>query len=72
MIIPHFTKEANQIWQKVPENIKPKIIKNVWCGHCLGVTTIIKYHGYVDSGSLILKGVCEKCGNEVARLVENE
>ncbi len=67
-------KEAQQViqkWLNIPEEIKEKIINNVFCSVC-GITTIIDYavvpnEYYCD---VVLKGKCKRCGKEVGRLVE--
>lgn len=62
---------AVQKWARVPKNIKQKIVNNVFCSSC-GVTTIIEYTMHDDKLGILLRGKCNKCGKDVARLLENE
>ena len=34
-------------------------------------TTVVNYSGQLKGGDLLLEGECERCGNSVARLIEN-
>ncbi len=43
---------------------------NVFCSTC-GVTTIADYTMHDDKLGILLKGKCNKCGKNVARLVED-
>ena len=66
-----FTPEALSSWNKIPPSIQEKLISNVWCGKCKGVTTIIDFGGQVTKGDLVLTGVCKTCGSKVARVIES-
>lgn len=63
--------KAAQKWAKVPKNIQQLIISNVFCSNC-GVTTIVNYTLHDDKYGVLIKGKCKKCGNDVARFVDNE
>ncbi|HEY5583555.1 MAG TPA: hypothetical protein VIK78_03585 [Ruminiclostridium sp.] len=63
--------KAIQKWGKIPKNIKELLVNNVFCPGC-GVTTIVEYSINVNKFGVLLEGKCKKCGNEVARLVEDE
>ena len=63
--------KAAQKWAKLPKNIQDSLVNNVFCSNC-GGTTIIKYTLHDDKFGILLKGECKKCGNDVARLIENE
>jgi hypothetical protein len=65
-----FSPKAAAFWAKVPDDVKPKLLDNVYCGHCRGGVTITRFSGTVKSGDLLLQGSCAICGHEVARLVE--
>ncbi len=67
-----FTKPAKKFWDSIPENIREELLENVWCSNCSEVTTIINFKGTIESGDLILRGECRRCGYKVARLVESE
>ena len=66
------TPKAKKIWQAIPADIRLKILNNVWCVQCKQTTGIGKISGKVESGMLVLRGVCTRCGGEVARVIENE
>ncbi len=69
---PKLTPEAEAVWAAVSHRHKTLILNNVWCTACRRGTTMVLLSGYVESGDLILEGECERCGAEVARLVEGE
>jgi len=62
---------AYRKWLKLPKDIRLKLEHNVWCGNCSSAVQIVDYK--VDSHKLgiTLTGKCKICGNEVARVVEN-
>jgi len=63
--------KAAQKWFKFPKSIQELFINNVFCSSC-GETTITEYTLHDDKFGVLLKGKCNKCGENVARLVENE
>ena len=63
--------KALQKWNKIPKEIQQKIINNVFCRTCMN-TTIVDYEISNDEFGILLKGKCKKCGNYVARLVEDD
>jgi len=68
---PTFTEEAEKAWNAIPAHVQTKLLSNVWCGHCSGTTTIVKYRGkIVGRGDLPFEGQCRKFGSSVARLME--
>jgi hypothetical protein len=67
-----FTPKAKKIWETIPGDIQFKILNNVWCVHCRKESSIGNLNGKVESGMLVLRGNCTKCGSEVARVIENE
>lgn len=62
---------ALQKWASLTQNIKRRILDNVFCSSC-GVTTIKKYSLHDETLGILLKGTCNKCGQNVARFIENE
>lgn len=68
--LPYFTAPARALWDAIPEQHRCAIVAHVWCGRCKSGTTIIDYHGRVESGDLILEGYCKTCGGPVARVIE--
>lgn len=67
-----FTPKARKIWESIPGDVHVKILNNVWCVHCRKGSSIGNLTGKVESGMLVLRGNCTKCGNDVARVIENE
>ena len=66
------TPQAFRIWINIPGDIQMKILNNVWCRTCSDTTGIGNVSGKVEKGMLILKGICTRCGNPVARVIENK
>ncbi len=70
--LARFTVDAQRFWRTIPEELRLRILENVWCVSCRGVTTIVRFRGETDSsGDLILIGECAKCGERVARRIES-
>ena len=63
--------DALKKWSGIPEDLQQRLIDNVFCLNC-GVTTIVDYSITADKFGILLKGKCKICGNEVARLIEDE
>jgi hypothetical protein len=68
----NFTPKAKKIWESIPGDIRLKILNNVWCVQCRNMTGIGNCTGKIEKGMLVLRGVCTRCGGEVARVLENE
>lgn len=68
--LPQFAPTAKTRWQQIPAAVQKEIMENVWCGQCRAGTTIRIQEGKMSGTSLVLSGVCKKCGNPVARVVE--
>jgi hypothetical protein len=66
------TPQAQQIWDSIPADFQIKLLNNVWCRTCSDMTGIGKVSGKVEKGMLILNGICTRCKNPVARVIENE
>ena len=64
------TKEAAKFWNAMSSHARSQILANVWCGHCRDAVSIVDVSGTVKRGDLILEGKCNRCGGDVARLVE--
>lgn len=67
-----FTPKAKKIWEAIPGIIQFKILNNVWCVQCRKESSIGNLTGKIESGMLVLRGFCTKCGGEVARVIENQ
>jgi Zn finger protein HypA/HybF involved in hydrogenase expression len=70
--LPKLTAAAKKRWSQVPEMIRRDIMDNVWCTHCRIGTPMQLREGEMIGRSLVLRGICKKCGSEAARLIEPE
>jgi superfamily II DNA helicase RecQ len=61
---------ANKKWLSLPEEIRRKLERNVWCGSCRDVVKIENYIVKESSNGILLQGKCHKCGNEVVRVID--
>jgi len=66
------TPQAQEIWDAIPGDFQMKLLNNVWCRTCSDTRGIGSVKGKIEKGMLILKGICTRCGNPVARVIENE
>jgi hypothetical protein len=64
------TLQARKFWDTVAGDIQVKILNNVWCVSCRDTTGIGNISGKVERGMLVLRGVCTRCGGEMARVIE--
>ncbi len=69
--LPTFTAPAAKLWKAIPEDIRNKLLSNVWCAHCHRETTITNFSGAVKGGGLLLVGRCAVFHKDVARLIES-
>ena len=69
--LPSFTPPAAKLWKAIPEDIRKKLLSNVWCAHCRQETTITNFSGAVKGGNLLLVGRCTVCHKDVARVIES-
>jgi hypothetical protein len=65
-----FDKKAMQKFNEIPDDVKPKILSNVYCSHCKDTVKIVDFEAKMDGEDLILTGKCEKCSGNVVRLIE--
>lgn len=61
---------VNMQWNRMPADIKQKILSNVWCPNCRDVVSVTDYQIENDKLGLIIRGKCSFCGSEAARVVE--
>ena len=61
---------AEAKWNRLPEEIRSKLLANVFCSQC-HLTEIIDYVIEDNSQGILLRGKCAKCNGNVARLVED-
>ena len=65
-----FDKKAMSRFNHIPDDIKSKLLSNVYCSKCADMVKIVDFEAIMDKDDLILKGKCEKCSGNVARLIE--
>jgi len=70
--LPKFTPAARKRWEQVPEWARKEIIGEVWCSQCRTGVPLQLHEGKMEGRSLVLRGVCRKCGSEAARVIEEE
>jgi len=65
-----FDKKAMNKFNQIPDDIKSKLLSNVYCSNCADTVRIVDFEATMDNNDLILKGKCERCSNRVVRLIE--
>ncbi len=66
-----FDKKAMNRFNQIPDDIKSKLLSNVYCSKCADMVKIVNFEATtMDKDNLVLKGKCEKCSGKVARLIE--
>lgn len=65
-----FNKKAMQKFNQIPDDIKAKLLSNVYCSNCKDMVKIVDFEASMDKDDLVLNGKCEKCFGKVVRLIE--
>ena len=65
-----FDKKAMQKFNQIPDDIKSKILSNVYCSNCKNVVKIVDFEASMDEDDLVLRGKCENCSGKIVRLIE--
>jgi hypothetical protein len=68
--LPKLTIDAKRRWDQIPETDRKEILDNVWCSHCRTAVNMQLREGKMSGRSLVLHGMCRKCGGEAARVIE--
>ena len=66
---PQFSAPAAKLWACISDSNKKELLSNVWCSKCRHDVTITNYSGTVNSGNLLLVGLCSECHGDVAKLI---
>jgi hypothetical protein len=66
----NLSSQAKKQWEKIPKEVRLKLLNNAYCSKCGGSTGIAEIEGSVDRGDLVLRGKCTTCGKPVARVIE--
>lgn len=65
-----FDKKAMQKFNEIPDDMKSKLLSNVYCSSCKDMVKIVDFQATIERDDLLLKGKCENCSGKVARLIE--
>ena len=65
-----FDKKAMNKFNQIPDDIKSKLLSNVYCSKCKNTVKIVDFEGTMEGIDLVLRGKCEKCSSNVSRLIE--
>ena len=65
-----FDKKAMQKFNEIPDDMKSKLLSNVYCSNCKDMVKIVDFEATMERDDLMLKGKCENCSGKVARLIE--
>ena len=65
-----FMQEAMRRFNEIPDDVKEKILSNVYCTHCQAMVRIVDFTATISRGDLLLKGKCAQCSGDVARVIE--
>lgn len=71
LIMIKFDKKAMQKFNQIPDDVKSKILSNVYCSSCKDAVKVVDFTATIDGADLLLSGKCERCSGEVARLIED-
>lgn len=62
--------QAKMTWDTIPKRDQMLILNNIFCTNCRVVRSISDPTATLEKDTLIIVGVCTKCNNRCARLVE--
>ena len=57
-----FDKKAMQKFNEIPDDMKSKLLSNVYCSSCKDMVKIVDFEATMDRDDLVLKGKCEVYG----------
>ena len=67
---PDFTPDAEAFWCQFEQELREKILDNVFCTKCPSPVRMILAEGKMEGEFLVLRGDCALCGQQVSRVVE--
>jgi hypothetical protein len=70
-LLPDFTPPARTRWESLSDDIRRRLLANVWCVHCRHEVIITNFSGTIKGGDLLLVGKCAECRGDVARVIES-
>lgn len=62
---------AREAWAMVPDEVKPLVLSTVFCPSCGHTAMAAGFAMHMEGPSLVLEGLCVKCGHEVCRIIED-
>jgi hypothetical protein len=62
--------QALQAWKAIPQAVRDRLVRNVFCGSCGDAVEIVEYSIKKEKLGLVLEGKCRTCGKPVARVVD--
>ncbi len=65
-----FTLDAEEKWFLIPKHQREILLNNVWCSNCGKSSKIIDYSGRTENDTVILEGKCQKCQEQVVRVID--
>ncbi|NOQ32231.1 MAG: hypothetical protein GQ570_14035 [Helicobacteraceae bacterium] len=65
-----FDPKAMNRFNQIPDDVKSKLLSNVYCSKCADVVKIVDFEATMDHDDLMLQGKCDKCSANVSRLIE--
>ena len=65
------TQKALAVWERIPAPFRVKLLNNVYCSHCRGVTSVADSNVVLENKCLLIKGICVTCHGSVVRLVDD-
>jgi len=65
------SNQARELWEKIPTDVRLRLLNNVYCVRCQGISGVGEAAATVLKGDLVIKGSCTKCGGPVSRVVES-
>ncbi len=65
-----FTPEAQAVWDRVPEDMRARLLDSGFCTHCLERRHFELLEGELRDKQLALIGKCDKCHHRVVRLLD--
>lgn len=66
------TPQAKKRWESIPNEVRMKILNNVWCGDCRTSVNLKSEKMSISDGMLKIDGKCMACSGPVCRVIENE
>lgn len=62
--------QAQKKWLSIQKEIRAKLEQNVWCVSCSDVVKILNYTVKDHQDTILLEGVCNRCGHKVVRVID--